>query len=143
MAKPFKLIAPIEKTFALTRTDELFDSDGTVVTVRQASQAQHELREAMWDTFVREERTDDELPDGVAVRYEQKFSFLELMRVEAQLTVVESNIMTLDDSQLFWRGMSKAQFDKAWGQLPAAVCSEIHAKVLEANPDWARPNQTA
>lgn len=138
MSKPLQLTAPLEKTLPLEATDQLFDCAGTTVTIRQATQAQHEKREELWETHIREVRAGDE-EDG-NIRYVQKFSVFELMRMEAFLTVVESNILDSDGSMLFRRGMNEKDFATAWGKLPRSTAEEIHGKVLEVNVDWRRPN---
>ncbi len=127
-----KLSAPIEKDFVLEKTDEMFGTEGTRVRVRQATQAQHERRASLFATLIRE------YPEGDMnnVRFVQRFSLPELMRIEAFLTLIDSNIEDENSRPLFHEGMSEAQFSRSWGRLPPAVAIEIHDKVLEVNPDW-------
>lgn len=131
---PLQLTAPIEKVCELTETDRLFGSSGTVVVIRQASQAGHERRSELFSTLVSEHKENSN--DDNSVRYIQRFSILELMRIEAYLTVVSSNIIDENGHLLFKEGMSEFSFNRAWGKLPPSVAREIHDKVLEVNPDW-------
>ena len=128
-----KLAAPIEKEFTLDETDQHYCTEGTRVTIRQAAQAQHERRSNLFATLTREYLDENE--DGV-VRLVQRFNLPELMRMEAYLTLVESNIEDENGSPLFRPGMSESQFAKSWGKLPQIAAYEIHKKVLEVNPDW-------
>jgi hypothetical protein len=127
-----KLSAPLEKDFPLDKTDALFGTEGTRVRIRQATQAQHERRASLFATLIRE------YPEGDtnSVRYVQRFSLPELMRIEAYLTLIDSNIEDEASRPLFQEGMNEAQFTRAWGRLPPAVAMEIHDRVLEVNPDW-------
>lgn len=142
---PLKLIAPLYKTMELERSDERYGNDGepTTVTIRQASQAEHEQRQ---DQFSRLERKfSDVAPDEVTVV--QNIPMEVLKRLETYLTLVECNITDEDGKELFpskkdrdgnpTLAMSKSQFDKAWGQLPPDVAEEIHEKVLEVNIVWS------
>ena len=133
-----KLSAPIEKDFTLDKTDEAFGTEGTRVRVRQATQAQHERRASLFATLIRE------YPEGETnnVRFVQRFSLPELIRIEAYLTLISSNIEDENSRPLFYEGMNETQFSRSWGRLPPAVAIEIHDKVLEVNPDW-RPEGEA
>lgn len=126
-----KLTAPIEKEFTLDHTDRLFETEGTTVRVRQASQRENEERAALFQEMIRRYDANDN------VSVIQHFNFPRLMRKQAQLTVVESNITDETGRALFRPGMPGAEFELAWGKLPPAVAWEIHEKVLELNPDWA------
>lgn len=142
---PIKLIAPIYKTMTLERSDERYGNDGepTQVTIRQATQAQHELRQ---DQFSKLERKFSDInPDEVTVV--QNIPMEVLKRLETYLTLVECNITDVDGKDMFPSTkdgsgnpklkMSKAQFDTAWGLLPPDVAEEIHEKVLEVNIVWS------
>jgi len=140
---PVKLIAPIEETLELRRTDVLLKNAGepTTVTVRQATQRQFEKRASTYANLV--QRVTDEDPGSV--EYVTRFSQIELMRIEASLTVVGCNIIGPDDEPLFRfktdnQGkamlMDEGAFSKAWGMLPSEVAAEIWEKVREVNLAW-------
>ena len=129
---PLQLSAPIEKTFVLEKTDAFYKTDGTTVTVRQATQRQHEERANLFAVLTREYADDSD----TAVRFIQRFSLPELMKIECRLTVISTSISDENEKQLFTAGMNQKQFELAWGKLAPLVAREIHAKVLELNPDW-------
>jgi len=132
---PLKLTAPVEKVCFLERTDKAFGVSGTTILVRQATMREHTRRADYFAKLVREitENSEDE---ENAVRLIQHFSIPELMRLEAMLTVVESNITDEHDKPLFYKGMSEKNFNDAWGKLPVSVAVEMHESVLDLNPDW-------
>lgn len=132
----FKLAAPIQEEFTLEKTDALFGCSGTRVTIRQATQEQHERRSTLFENLVREY---DSKNSGERLRTIQKYNEPELRRMEAFLTVVSSNIEAEDGAQLFRAGMTEVEFQKAWGLLPPSVAAEIHSKVLLVNKLWAGP----
>lgn len=132
-----KLTAPIEKDFILEKTDKEYDvkDDHTTVRIRQATQGQCEIRNALLSEFTR-------VFDGDQLTVSQHFSPEELYRREVELTMVACNIE--DDSGkprfLFKDGkVDPASFKRGWAALPPLVAEEIHEKVLEANPLWAGP----
>lgn len=143
---PIRLSAPIIKTFALEKTDNRYENDSdspTTVTIRQATQAQHEHRQSIFATL--ERRYDDYKPDQTTLV--QTANMEELKRLEVWLTLVESNITKEDGKQPLFPSrkgsdgapelsMLKSEFDLAWGMLPPDVASEIHEKVLEVNFMW-------
>lgn len=139
---PFKLIAPIEKTFHLVETDAKYNSsqsedDQTTVTIRQAATRQNSKRSDTFNEIIRETSRD-----GGADRLIFRYSWQVMMRVEARLTMSGCNIIGRNGKPLFKflstgeLNMSDDEFDRAWGELPLEVSKEIHDKVLEVNPDW-------
>lgn len=131
---PFKLIAPVEKEFTLDRADKFYGVTGspTRVIMRQASQLQKERRDELFATLTRE--YDGKAED--VVRYVQRFSLSELMRMEVYLSLVGANLEDENGRPMFRKGMSEQDFNRAWGKLPPDVCAEIHEKVYEVNPTW-------
>lgn len=140
---PIHLSVPLEKDYVLERTDEIYgvpDGEPTRITVRQATQGEHERRAALFSQIVREMAKNDAQD---LVRLIQRFSFEELKRIEVQLTLKACNIVGPDDKLLFSfdaKGrINEQKFREAWDLLPPAVAMEIHEKVLDLNVDW-RPN---
>lgn len=141
---PIKLIAPIVETFTLDESDKKYGNDGdpTTVTIRQATQAQHEERQSLFSTL--EQRFSDENPDDISLI--QNLSSAELMRKEVWLTLIDSNLQNEDGSIVFpskknsngvsTLDLTKKQFDHAWGKLMPDIALEIHSKVLLVNPLW-------
>lgn len=146
---PLKLTAPIYTTSELTKSDEKYgkseDKDPTWVTVKQASQGEHEQRQALFATL--EQKWSQLDPDEVSLV--QTVSMEEVKKLEVYLTLCESNFLDEADKPLFptrqkdgnpQLAMPKAQFVKAWARLLPDVAREIHEIVLEANPLWgSRP----
>lgn len=143
---PINLVDPIVKTFTLEETDAIYGNEGdesTTVTIRQATQAQHEHRQQIFATL--ERRFNDYAPEET--RLVQTTNSEELKRTEAFLTLVDCNI-TKDNGKkplfLFKKGkdglpeldMRKDDFNEAWGQLPPDIASEIHSKIIELNVMW-------
>lgn len=142
---PIKLIAPLEKDFTLDRSDARYGTDGepTRLTIRQATQAQHERRSAIYSEIT--QYWDKEEGD---VRLRQHWTMEQLKRVETFLTLVGCNLKGEDGNPMFRfkqengrqvLDMSDADFATAWGMLPPDMASEIHEKVLKVNLDWAGP----
>lgn len=136
----FQLKPPLEKTFTLDKTDEKYETSGTVVTVKQASQGEHKKRSDIYANLLTRFKRDDDTVEVV-----QRFSPPELQALEVRLTLTDCNIMGEDDKPLFKfakdsKGRSYiedvAAFQRAWDLLPVDVCIEIHDKVLEVNPTW-------
>ncbi len=143
---PLKLTSPIFKTFALDKTDDKYkveDDASTTVTIKQATQNEHERRQDLFSVL--ERKYKELVPDEITLV--QRISFEELKRLETYLTMVECNIKGQDGKDLFPSkkakgkdpvlAMKRGQFDEAWGALPPDVAREIHAKVLEVNLMWA------
>ena len=143
---PIKLSAPIVKTYTLERADKNYGEKGaepTTVTIRQATQAQHEHRQQIFATL--ERRYNDYAPEQTTLV--QTANIEELKRLETFLTLADCNI-TKDDGKkplfIFKKDanglptldMSNAQFNQAWGLLPPDVASEIHEKVVDLNIMW-------
>lgn len=136
-----RLSPPIEKTFILENTDKLYGTEGTQITVRQASQGQHERRQ---DLFA--EMTSRIAGEGGQIEIVQRFSLPELHRIEAMLTLTACNIEDEDGKPLFkfreskngqsYLGMTDLEFREAWNKLPVDVAEEIHSKVTEVNISW-------
>lgn len=143
---PIKLSAPIIQTFTLEKTDERYGEEGgspTTVTVRQATQGQHEERQQIFATL---ERRYDDL-DPAIVSLVQKANMEELKRKEVYLTMVDCNITKEDGKKPLFNSrkgkdgmpvldMSKSEFDQAWASLPPDVAAEIHEKIIELNVMW-------
>ena len=142
---PFKTSAPVVQVFTLTRTDKKYGVKGeepTTVTIRQATQGQHEKRQQLFATL--ERRYNDLAPEETTLV--QTANTEELKRLETYLTLVDSNI-TKDDGKPLFRSrmdkdgqarlnMDRGDFDESWGLLPPDVATEIHDKVIELNKMW-------
>ncbi len=138
-----RLSPPVEKTFLLEDIDEKYGGDTkTSITIRQASQLQHEKRQDLWATMKSRFLTGE-----AGMEITQRFSVPELMRVEVYLTLTDCNIEDEDGKLLFtfkqdnkgrqYLAMDSARFAEAWGKLPPDVCAAIHERVMEVNPDWS------
>ena len=133
---PIKLASPLKKEFHLEKSDaELQTEDGaTMVTIRQATQGGHELRNDLFAEFKRE------YGEGI-IKVVQRISFDDIRRREVFLTLCACNIMDETGKKslfIFENGglPSETIFQKAWGKLPPIIAKEIHEKVLEMNPLW-------
>lgn len=138
---PIRLDVPLEKEYTLEITDKAFNipaSEPTRVTVRQASQGEHERRAALFSQVIREMARDSSQED--VVRLIQRFSFEELKRIEVQLTLKSCNIVGPDGKLLFKFNaegrIGEHAFKEAWDTLPPSVATEIHDCVLDLNVDW-------
>jgi|OpeIllAssembly_1097287.scaffolds.fasta_scaffold411351_2 hypothetical protein len=137
---PIRLDVPLEKEYFLEDSDKMFNVEGepTRVTIRQATQGEHETRAALFSQVIREMARDSSQED--VIRLIQRFSFEELKRIEVKLTMKACNIVGPDGKLLFKFGsdgrMSDHLFKEAWDSLPPSVASEIHDKVLDLNIDW-------
>jgi hypothetical protein len=142
---PIKLTAPITKVFNLEEADRKYGNKGeepTTVTIRQATQAQHENRQQLFATL--ERRFNDLAPEQTTLV--QTANTEELKRLETRLTLIDCNLEKEDGKPVFTfkKGkdglseidMTNRQFDEAWGLLPPDVASEIHKKVIELNLMW-------
>ncbi len=140
---PIKLSSPIYKTFELVRSDAKYGNEGepTIVTVRQASQAQHRLRQDFFATL--ERRFSNSEPDEVSLI--QTLSMEELKELEVWLCLCECNIADENERLLFPSrmendhprlAMKREEFHSSWGKLFPDIANEIHEKVLEVNPLW-------
>ena len=58
-----------------------------------------------------------------------------LMGEHVRLTLVDCDLED-DGKPLFRAGMNRADFAKSWGKLPVSIRGQVHAKVMEVNPDW-------
>lgn len=136
MNRALRLTTPIEKEYRLDKTDELYGQGEThtVVTIRQARRQATERREALFDQVKRS--YNDAHPGEVTVT--QDFSFTEMHRVEAFLTLVSSNLEAPDGSLLFAPEVlaDEAKFRAAWGSLPDEIADEIHDKIIDLNLSW-------
>jgi hypothetical protein len=138
---PKAITRPTEKQMRLER----FDPEGdTAVTVRQATQKQHEV---LVDLFSEASRVFDQ-GDGDKLEVKTRISPEEIKRRAVYLTLADCNILNADGAPLFRfratpRGqildMTELEFDQlGWGLLPPEVADEIYEKVLEVNPLWGR-----
>lgn len=136
---PLVLKHPVIKECHLPRSDELYQvtDEPTRISVRQATQRDHERRAQLFQNIIREMGKDDEV-----VRLVQRFSFEELKRIEVYLTLAGCNMKDEDGNPVFefdskGRLKSEASFNDAWGRLYPVIAQEIHDRVLEVNVDWA------
>lgn len=142
---PIKLAAAIYKTVKLDGIDKIYNNEGeaTFVTVRQATQGQHEARQSLFSQLERKYNPSD--TDEITLI--QNFSLEELKREEVWLTLVDSNILNDDGTALFvskkdndgkpFLDMTRVAFNSAFRILPTDVATAIHAAVLEVNIDWS------
>jgi len=134
----YRISAPLEKDFQLLQTDPAGE---TTVTIRQATRAAQDRRT---DLTAEATRIWNDAEVG-KIEVKQRISMADLQRLEVYMTLCGCNIEDADGGALFkfkndGNGRphlaSENQFARAWGQLPDEVASEIHAKVLEVNPQW-------
>lgn len=143
---PFTLTDPLYQEFELERTDKNYDNkgDATIVVIRQARQHEHARRQDQWNKF--ERRYSVVNPDEMSIIQELSFEAIKMM--EAQMTLVDSNIIGPDGEKPLFKSkkgkdghpvldMTPKDFEVAWGSLPMDVAQEIHEKILEVNPMWA------
>lgn len=144
---PLKLVAPIEETFTLDKSDAQYGTDGepTRVTIRQATQAHNEKRSAIFSEVTRVMGQDS---SNEEIQLRQRWSLEELKRIEVFLTLIDCNILDEKGHPLFsFRNsknnqeidMSLQEFSAAFGKLPPDVAQEIHDKVLKVNLTWSGP----
>jgi hypothetical protein len=133
---PIQLGSPIKKEFHLDKSDaELSIKDGaSMVTVCQATQGGHELRNDLFSEFKREY-------DGATIRVVQRISFDDIRRREVFLTLCACNIMDESGKKPLFTFLNghlsdEVVFRSAWNKLPPIIANEIHEKVLEMNPLW-------
>ena len=136
---PFQLSAPKKKEFQLEKSDEALGNTGkesvpTTVLIRQATQGDVELRNALFADFTREY-------DGRMVKVTQRISYDDIRRLEVFLTLCACNIINAKGDPLFVfnneRVADRVAFDRAWATLPPVVAIELGEKVLEMNPLWS------
>lgn len=144
---PIKLLAPIYETFTLDYTDKKYENDGepTTVTIKQARQHEHQLRQ---DLFAKVRRTfntgRDADPNKVTL--EQEISLQQVHQLEAWLTLCECTIVDENGKALFpskkdkdgkpYLNMNRDQFNQAWGMLFPDIADEIIQKIRVVNPLW-------
>lgn len=138
---PIRLDVPLEKEYVLEHSDKMFgisEAESTRVTIRQATQGDHERRAALFSQVIREMTRENQQED--VVRLIQRFSFEELKRIEVQLTMVACNILGSDGKLLFKYNsdgkLDEHKFRDAWNALPPSVASEIHEYSIDLNVDW-------
>lgn len=140
---------PFEQTFPLAS-----DPTGeTNVTIRQATQYGHELRETLFSEASRIVRNAGQIGGGQEIELKQRLSGSEIARKEVFLTLVGSNVQDENGQPLFRFGLDgssrqvllddEATFALKFGRLPHAWANEIHSFVGEVNPDWAIPGPNA
>ena len=145
---PIKLVHPIESVFVLEISDKHFENEGdpTKITVRQATQGGQEKRSFIYSEVTNIINQNSQFAAEMQLR--QRWSLEELKRMECFLTLVQCNISDRDGTDLFRfklngdrqvLDMNENQFKTAWNKLDPIIAAEIHAKVLEVNPDWGGP----
>jgi hypothetical protein len=134
-----KIMPAITKDFTLEMSDEVFNEEGeppTTLTVRQASQGEHERRGQLFAKWITSTKLDG------TNNFEREFNYQQLKRLEVFLTLVDCNLTNGSTGKpqfTFKNGRldSRPAFDVAWDDLPVMIADEIHDKVLETNPDWS------
>lgn len=140
---PLKLESPVEEIINLVETDELFGSEGTQVTIRQATMGQYKQR-----ADYNAKRSSLLSVDGT-IRSEYVYNDAELMELEVFLTMVDCNITYLNGEEVVplfkfkvnnkgqqHLSMTRLEFSNAWAQLPIECAREIHEAVIRVNPAW-------
>jgi hypothetical protein len=134
---PVTLKPAIKKDFALTEVDEAYSVSGdepTLITVRQATQGDHERRGEMFTRLTKEYTAN-------GTRMYQEFSYSTLMRLEVFLTLAGCNITDEETGAPIFkfkegRLTNEAEFEKTWIKMYPDICRAIHLRVLEMNPTW-------
>jgi hypothetical protein len=141
----FRLSPPVIETFTLDETDQRYGlaQGSTTVTLRQATQSQHERRQDLFSQLTSKMPSTGSIETIELIR---RLNDPELARTEIYLTIIDCNIEDEDGKSLFkfskdksgnsWLDMNEVDFRKAFGKLPIEVAEEIHTKVLEVNKDW-------
>jgi len=138
---PIQLGAPKKKEFVLVESDlALGNTEAgavpTKITIRQATQGDIELRNALFADFTREY-------DGRMVKVVQHISYDDIRRLEVFLTLCACNLLDSKGEPLFnFTGeklVDQVTFKRAWASLEPVIAIEIGEKVLEMNPIW-RPD---
>ena len=145
---PAILKLPVEKKIFLNLTTEDDPEQDTYVVVRQGTQKDVERRADQTADASRIYRGTDE------VEIRTRWSLEEQKRLEAYLTLVDCNIVLVDDTDdtkthalfKFQKingrmsiAMTEEAFKAAWGQLNETWADAIHNAVLQMNPQW-NPN---
>jgi hypothetical protein len=135
---PIQLATPKKKEFVLEKSDEALGNTGdavepTKIVVRQATQGDVELRNALFADFTREY-------DGRIVKVVQRISYDDIRRLEVFLTLCSCNLLNAKGDSLFTfvndRLVDQNAFNRAWASLDPVLAIEIGEKVLEMNPLW-------
>ena len=135
---PIQLGSPKKKEFVLTESDKVLgnteaDSVPTKITIRQATQGDVELRNALFADFTREY-------DGRMVKVVQHISYDDIRRLEVFLTLCQCNLLDPKGESLFTfvneRLVDQVAFKRAWASLEPVLAIEIGEKVLDMNPVW-------
>ena len=145
---PLKLVSPVESIFVLEISDEHFKTEGdpTKVTIRQATQGGQEKRSFIYSEVTNIINQNSQFAAEMQLR--QRWSLEELKRMEVFLTLVQCNISDVDGTDLFrfkLKGdkqvldMNENEFKRAFSKLDPIIAAEIHAKVMEVNPEWGGP----
>lgn len=139
---PIQLKPRVEQTFPLEKSDEKYGGSGTFVTVKQATQGEHEKRQDLYSTL----RSVYGGDGSNSFEMVQRWNLSELHRHEARLVLLDCNIENEDGKPLFnvkkdrkgnnYIEMTEVAFNEAWAKLPVDIAEEIHSKVLELNPLW-------
>lgn len=141
---PITISLPTVKTLILDKSDKKYKNKGepTTVTIRQARQAEHDLR---MDTWALTRQVYDDANPG-RVETIRNMSLATLRVDEVYYTLVGSNLVDSEGKEVFpskqgndgipQLALTKDQFKVAWGRLWPDIADEIHEKVLEVNPLW-------
>lgn len=145
---PLKLAAPIVKTFELKKSDAAMGSEGTTVTIKQASRREKQLLQDLSMPTERLRFVDNPDPEstrGVLEVIRNK-GFLHTQMLLAMLTMTACNIECDDGSILFSPEFlntkphpDEIQFREKWGLLYEITAEEIYEKIIEVNPTFG-PN---
>lgn len=139
---PVSVHPPLLKDFVLTEIDEAYDgdpSDPSVVTIRQATQGDHDRRNQMFSQVTR--RYTDSGPEVV-----QEFSLSNLMRLEVMMTLAGCNLINAETNKPLFtfknnRIASEAEFNRVWNDLSPDISQAIYKRVLMVNVDWGEAGE--
>lgn len=135
---PIQLGTPKKKKYILVESDKALgnteaDSTPTEIVVRQATQGDVELRNALFADFTREY-------DGRMVKVVQHISYDDIRRLEVFLTLCSCNLLDAKGEPMFTfvneKLIDNVAFKRAWASLEPVIAIEIGEKVLEMNPVW-------
>lgn len=135
---PIQLGAPKKKEYILVESDKALgnteaDAVPTKISIRQATQGDVELRNALFADFTREY-------DGRMVKVVQHISYDDIRRLEVYLTLTACNLLDSKGEPVFTfindKLVDQIAFKRAWAGLEPVIAIEIGEKVLEMNPIW-------
>lgn len=141
---PAVISVPETKTFRLERLDArhgIPTEEQSNVTVKQATVRENSRRSQMFATIKTQYNPEDQTETRI-----YDLPFYDLIFEEIYLTLVGCNLTVGEEENPLFRfkksakgdflDMTKQQFFDAIGLLDDDTLSEIHEKVLEANPHW-------